>query len=80
MSAGEGVGAYPGVAYGGAGGEAEAGEVGRQGPLQQIGAPAHSVLCLAHIQALGKEAGVVGCREAERNMANELTARPGLGN
>lgn len=65
LSASEGVGAYPGVGYGGAGGHAEAGQVGGQGPLQHIRLPAHSVLCLTHIQALGKETGVVRCWEAE---------------
>lgn len=62
---GEGVGARPGVLDGGAGGEAEAGQVGGQGPLQQVRVPAHGVLRLTHVQALGKEAGVVCCGEAE---------------
>lgn len=64
----EGVRAYPGVWYGDAGGDAEAGQVGRQGALQQVGAPAHRVLRLAHIQALGEETGVVRCQEAEQNV------------
>lgn len=59
---GEGVGADPGVWDGDAGGDAEAGQVGGQGALQQVGGAAHSVLRLAHIQTLGKEASVVRCQ------------------
>lgn len=66
LSAGEGVGAYPGVGDGDAWGDAEAGQVGRQGALQQVWAAAHRVLRLAHVQALGKETRVVRCRGAER--------------
>lgn len=61
LSSSEGVGAYPGVGYGDAGGHAEAGQVGRQGALQEVGAPAHGVLRLTHIQALGEETYVVCC-------------------
>lgn len=63
----EGVGAYPGVGDGDAWSDAEAGQVGRQGALQQVRAPAHSVLRLTNVQALGKETRVVRCWEAERN-------------
>lgn len=58
---GEGVRSYPGVGDGDAGSNAEARQVGRQGALQQVGAPTHSIFCLAHIQALGKETRVVRC-------------------
>lgn len=76
LSSGEGVGAYPGVGDGDAWGDAEAGQVGGQGALQQVGAPAHRVLRLAHVQALGEETGVVRCWEAERNsgIQNEFPA------
>lgn len=55
----EGVGAYPRVGDGDAGGDAEAGQVGGQRPLQEVGSPAHGVLRLTHVQALGEEARVV---------------------
>lgn len=65
FSSSEGVGAYPGIGNGGAGGDTEAWQVGRQGPLQQVWVATHGVLCLTHIQALGKETSVVRCSEAE---------------
>lgn len=71
---GERVGADPGVWDGDAGSDAQAGQVGGQGALQQVGGPAHGVLRLAHVQALGKEARVVGCqgrRERNGRIANE---------
>lgn len=76
FSSSEGVGAYPGVGDGEAGSDAEAGQVGRQGALQQVGAPAHRILRLTHIQALGEETCVVCCWEAEQNggIQNELPA------
>lgn len=58
---GERVGADPGVGDGDAGSDAEAGQVGGQGALQQVGGAAHGVLRLAHVQALGEEARVVCC-------------------
>lgn len=58
---GERVGADPGVGDRDAGSDAEAGQVGGQGALQQVGGAAHGVLRLAHVQALGEEARVVGC-------------------
>lgn len=63
LSSAEGVGAYPGVGDGDAGSDAEAGEVSRQGAFQEVGVPTHSVLSLTHVQALGKETGVAGCRK-----------------
>lgn len=63
FSSSERVGADPGVGYGDAGGEAEAGQVGRQGSLQQVRVPAHRVLRLTHIQTLGEETRVVCWRE-----------------
>lgn len=74
---GERVGADPGVGDGDAGSDAEAGQVGGQGALQQVGGPAHGVLRLAHVQALGKEARVVRCqgtREQNVRIANEPCA------
>lgn len=62
FSSSERVGADPGVGYGDAWGEAEAGQVGRQGSLQQVRVPAHCVLRLTHIQALGEETRVVRCQ------------------
>lgn len=61
LSSGEGVGAYPGVGDGDAWSDAESRQVSRQGALQQVGAPTHRILCLAHVQALGKETRVVRC-------------------
>lgn len=58
---GERVGADPGVGDGDAGSDAETGQVGGQGALQQVGGATHGVLCLAHVQALGEEARVVRC-------------------
>lgn len=63
---GERVGADPGVGDGDAGSDAEAGQVGGQGALQQVGGAAHGVLRLAHVQALGEEARVVCCPGGER--------------
>lgn len=61
LPSGEGVGTHPWAGDGDAGSNAEARQVGGQGALQQVGAPARCIFCLAHIQALGKETGVVCC-------------------
>lgn len=75
---GERVGADPGVGDGDAGSDAEAGQVGGQGALQYVGGPAHGVLGLAHVQALGKEARVVRCwGTREQNGAAECKVHKG---
>lgn len=59
LSSAESIGTYPGVGDGDSGSNAESGQVGRQWALQQVWAPTHRILCLAHVQALGKETRVV---------------------
>lgn len=58
---GESVRSYPGVGDGDAGSDAEAGQVGRQGALQEVRVPTHRIFCLTHIKALGEETRVVRC-------------------
>lgn len=60
------VGPDPGVWDGESWRQVEGGQEGGEGPLQEVRVPAHRVLRLAHVGALGEEAHVAGCREQRR--------------